>query len=419
MSSVDRKKLIIALIAGNILEWYDFLLYGAFATIFARLFFSPAQQASGLVTIFGVFAVGFLMRPVGGILYGAIGDRLGRKVALLLTILMMAVPTVLLGCLPIYASIGVWASFLFILLRMLQGLSVGGELPGIMISLVENAPQRHRAFISSLMISSTCIGLLLGSFIVLILSHVFSAEKLDMIGWRIAYFIGAFIGAIAFILRFKLMQTVDISKKENQPHPLIYTFKNLKIKFLKVILIQFIPAVGFQLIFIFPITLFSHYLSWPLKIAVLLNAISLILFIIVTPLFGKLSDRIGRKLLLRTGAILLFFLSYPLYIGLTTQSKTIVVIALLLLTLIMALYYGGISAATVEIFTTPLRYTPIGVAHSLVFAFVGGTALLAGAGLIHWTHHLASPAFYLMLAGLVSFIGVYWLTETYLDELII
>ena len=253
-------KYLMAVITGNLMEFFDFMLYASFASMLAQSFLPKTSAFPPMITVFAVFAIGFLMRPIGGLIYGKIGDQYGRRRALALSALIMALACVLMACLPSYAAIGTPAIVLFLLLRMLFGLSVGGELPGAMVILTESAPAKRRSFFSSFAMSGISLGLLLGSLVAFVVFHVFNPQQVLAFGWRMAYAFGALIALVAFLLRcYGLDQQDELHLSQS---PIKDTFSRCKRDILKAMAIQLLPAVGFQLVLIYPVSFLSHYRHW-------------------------------------------------------------------------------------------------------------------------------------------------------------
>ena len=208
----QQRKVLVASSLGNILEWYDFALFGFFAPILAQLFFPSDNHLASLLSTFGVFAAGFLMRPLGGALFGHLGDRVGRKNALAASVILMAIPTTLLGLLPTHAQVGILAPLLLTGLRLIQGLSVGGELTGSISFIVEHSPPTQRGFFGSWASNSIGMGLLLGSATGALMTSLLSQDDLVRWGWRIPFLFGIFVGGVGLYLRMKLGRTGVVSE---------------------------------------------------------------------------------------------------------------------------------------------------------------------------------------------------------------
>jgi MFS family permease len=217
MNSAPTRKVIAAGMIGNVLEWYDFAIYGYFAASIGRHFFPREDAVAQLLAAFGVFALGYLVRPIGGALIGHIGDRYGRRTALTVSVSAMAVPTFLMGLLPGYETLGLLAPIALVLLRMIQGLSVGGEYTSSMVFLVERAPADHRGLMGAFICCGTTIGILLGSGVGATIAATMTTETLDAWGWRIPFLLGIVVGVAGFILRRHVIEAAPVERGERQP----------------------------------------------------------------------------------------------------------------------------------------------------------------------------------------------------------
>ncbi|MCB0626203.1 MAG: MFS transporter, partial [Saprospiraceae bacterium] len=213
----SRAMTITAGVAGNILEWYDFAVYGFFAPVLGKLFFPSDDPTTSLIASFGAFAAGFLMRPVGGALFGYIGDRIGRKRALNLSVILMAIPTFMIGLMPTHAQIGVTAAVVLVLLRMLQGLSVGGEYTSSIVYLAESAPEGKRGLFTSSSLMGAIGGILLGSFLGSLLSGMLTDAQLQSWGWRIPFLFGILVAGVGFLIRRHMPETLSEQEKTENP----------------------------------------------------------------------------------------------------------------------------------------------------------------------------------------------------------
>jgi len=296
------------------------------------------------------------------------------------------------------------------LLRMLFGLSVGGELPGAMVVLSESAPDRHRCFYSSFAIAGISLGLLLGSLVSLIVFHSFNTQQVLAYGWRLAYAFGALVALIAFVLRYYGEdQHVTIDKLVQSP--IVDSFVKFKRDIVKAMSIQLLPAVGFQFVFIYPLSFLKQYRHWPSSWMAALSVVLLTAFFFLVIFCSLLSDRFGRKRIAVIALILMLILAYPLMEMMLVHNFVWMTVACLVLCFLMSLYYGGVTALTVGIFKTDLKYTPVAIAHSLVFSLFAGSSLLVFASLIHMTGQLQSPVYYFILAIIVSLVGLLTIRE--------
>lgn len=419
--TLGHKKLIIPGVIGNILEWYDFSLYGYFAPIIAKLFFPMNNKLTSLLATFGVFAIGFLMRPLGAVVFGHFGDRLGRKKTLAMAVILMAVPTTLIGLLPTHAQIGVTAGILLTLCRLLQGLAVGGEFSGSIVYIIEQASPNRRGVYGSWAMFSAFTGLLLGSAVAALMGSILSSDALHVWGWRIPFIIGIVLGGVGLYLRLRMPETpyfLELQKKgQTVNHPFVQAFHKAPMSMLKALGIVFLPAMSFYLLFVYLSSYMTEFLKLPLETALLINTISMVVIIAVIPLVGLLSDNIGRKPVLLIGAIAFIIFSHPLFLLLNNATFASVLTAQICFAALVAFAYAAVPATLVELFKTNVRYTALSLPYNLANAIFGGTAPLVATYLIAKTKNPLAPSFYLIFAGIIMFLVVLMTKESYKKSL--
>jgi len=411
------KRVVISSMLGNILEWYDFALYGYFSTLIAQLFFPAKDSVASLLATYGAFAAGFLMRPLGGIIFGYIGDHVGRKKALLWSIYLMSFPTFAIACLPTYGQIGWLAPFSLTLIRLLQGLSMGGEFTGSIVFIVEHAADKRRGFYGSFAPLSAVLGLLIGSGLSAILSFLLSPEQLALWGWRIPFALSLLGGALGSHMRKTLGEpkTFKAQEKKKEVKPKRFFFKTLfsqhKKALMTVFLVDLIVAIGFYLLVTFLVGYLEQFIGLSRSLSLWLNTFSMFVFALSIPLTGCLLDHYGRKPLMLVAATGFAFLSVPLFQGLLSGYLPLVIASQLTLSVFMGMYFAAIPAILVESFPSHLRYSGISVAHNLSMAIFGGSCPFIVTWLIRASGSLLAPAFYLSLAGFGSFIGLLMLKD--------
>jgi Arabinose efflux permease len=339
----DRRTLMAGAI-GNVLEWYDFALYGYFAPIFAAMFFPSEQVSVSLLSAFGVFAIGFLARPLGALLFGYIGDTLGRRDALAWSVILMAIPTVIVGLLPTYETIGILAPLALTLCRFLQGLSVGGEFTGSVTFLVEHAAPSQRGYIGSWAGFSAQVGALLGSGVGAVVASNMTDEALHQWGWRLPFLLGSLIAVVGWYLRTHIPESPAFEQAREagalSASPIREVFTHHRIPLTKVIGLVWLHGVGFYLLFVYLTTYLSTVTTVPLATVLMMNTACMLLLAVLIPLMGRLSDTVGQKPLLLIGAGGLAIIAYPSFIWLTGEHLPRVWAAYVSLTVLMSCYLG-------------------------------------------------------------------------------
>ncbi len=405
-SSLTRT--VIAGAIGNLLEWYDFGLFGFFAPIIARQIMPPGDRLATLLETFGVFAAGFLMRPLGGVVFGYVGDRWGRKRALELSVLLMAVATTLIGLLPPHSSIGLAAPLLLTLMRLLQGLSVGGEYVGSMSFLSEHAAPARRAFFGSWSSFSVVLGSLLGSGTAALLTGLLSEDQQQAWGWRVPFLGGVLIGVVGLWLRMGIEESpsfLQIQKTGNlAANPILETMRKDLGPIAITLGLGGVLSIGFYLPFVWLPTWLSQINRPALdeNQALTANTIALAALLVLTPLAALISDRVGRRPMILGTALGYALLSYPLFLLMSAGTFAYALLGGLAFAACDSLFSGCMAATLVELFPTRTRYTGMAIAYNVGMAVLGGTAPLAATGLIRLTGDVLAPAYYLIGAAALT-----------------
>ena len=407
---ISYGRLIAAGLVGNILEWYDFSIYGYFAVTIGRHFFPAQTLTTSMIEAFGAFGAGFLTRPLGALLFGWIGDHHGRERALTLSIFAMALPTFLTGTLPDYAAIGLLAPITLVLLRMLQGLSVGGEYTTSIVYLVERCKSHHRGVMAACSAFGANAGVMLGSATGAILAWILPRPELIAWGWRVPFLFGIVIGLAGVFIRRALARSV--MPVEGHPAPLMQTLHLHWRPISQVAGFKVFEAVGFYTIFVYLTTYFTQVVHIPKYQALYINTISMCFAMAIIPLAGTISDRIGRKPLMIGTALGMLILALPLFRMVHHPNFSTMLIGQLGLATLFSFYAGASPAASAETFKAQVRCTGTALSHNVTMALLGGTAPMVATWLIVHTANEMSPALYLMGAALISGIVAFGIRET-------
>jgi MFS transporter, MHS family, proline/betaine transporter len=401
---------VIAGVAGNVLEWYDFALFGFFAQQIGAHFFPANNPTASLLAAYGTFAAGFLMRPLGGALFGWVGDKFGRKQALLWSVMAMAFPSFLIGVLPATETIGIAAPVLLLLFRLLQGLAVGGEYGASAVFLVEGSEPGRRGWMGSWGPVGAFTGTLLGSAAGAIVNAVMSPEQVMAYGWRIPFILGIAVGLGGIAIRRYYIERVPHQAPSRSP--LVEALQSHWQTTLHLVALVAGLAVGFYTAFVYAAAWLGQVAHVPARTALGINTFAMAVSLLASLGAGALSDRIGRRpVLIAWGASLALF-SYPL-MSLMARGQTGGILAGAVgLALLVAAGSGALPATMAELAPWRVRCTVVSVAHNLGMALLGGTTPLVGEWLLSRTGAPLAPAVYLAAAGAVSFIAALFLPRT-------
>ena len=401
---------------GNTVEWFDFAIYGFLATYIAEKFFPSGDETAALLNTFAIFAAAFFMRPLGGFFFGPLGDRIGRQKVLALVILLMSGSTFAIGLVPSYDTIGVFAPLLLLFLRCLQGFSAGGEYGSGACFLAEYASDKHRGFVVSFLVWSVVVGFLLGSLTVTGLETVLSEGAMDSYGWRIPFLIAGVLGAVGLYIRLRLGDTPEFEALRDEGEvassPLKEAVTTSWRPILQIAGLVVIHNVGFYIVFTFLPSYFTKTLGFTKTDAfVSITVASLVALILIPPL-GALSDRIGRKPLLIAGSLAFAVFAYPLFLMLNTGSLAAAIAAHAGLAAIESVFVCASLAAGAELFATRVRSSGYSIGYNVSVALFGGTAPYVATWLVARTGNDLAPAYYVIVAALVTLITVLTMRET-------
>lgn len=412
-----HKATVISTMFGQALEWYDFYVYGALAAVLAQLFFPTDKPFIGLLSAFALFAVGFFMRPLGALVFGYASDKYGRKAVFVVTLLLMAVSTALVGVLPTYSDVGILAPILLLCLRLLQGLSVGGESTGSIVFLIEHAPQGRKAIISSLILVAGTTGWLLASLISAALNYTLTHDQFYSWGWRIPFLLGILTGVIGLILRLKAKETPIFEKIQETGNISKNPIKEMLLHFKKHAAALFAinstgTLVNYMLLAYLPVFL-NKIGGLPLSSALFLSSMASIVVMILVPFAGWFTDKVGTRLPLLLSTLgICIFAPFMFYWG-SLGSLNLAILTMLIGAFLLALYAGPLYPIVGEWFPAPIRATSSSVTNNVCVGLIGGTAPLISTLLVHWTGNNMAPGYYLSAFALLSFlVGLFYGTKT-------
>lgn len=407
------KKVAVSSFLGNFIEWFDYATYSYFAIVIANVFFPNDDPALALMQTFAVFALSFLLRPIGAIFWGSMGDKKGRKWALSTSIFLMTGATFCIGLLPGYLTIGLAAPIMLLLLRMVQGFSASGEYAGAATFLAEYAPKDKRGVYCSLVPASTAVGLLVGSTFATVMYSVLPSEAVNDWGWRIPFLLAGPLGLIAHYIRTKLEDSPTyqemqkaIDKADDSNHPIRDLFRHHS----KELVISFgacvLNAVGFYVVLTYLPVYLETAVGMDPSQSSLITTISLIVYVVFIFGSGHLSDKFGRKKMLIIACVSFIVLTVPAFMLLNTADFFIVLVVELVLCLALTINDGTLSSYLTETFPTAVRYTGFALSFNMANAIFGGSASFISTALIAATGSNLAPAWYMVGVSCLALVAM-------------
>ena len=420
-TSPDEKtirRVVVSALVGASIEWYDFFLYGVVAGIvFNKLYFPAGDPVVATLLAYTTFAVGFVTRPLGGVIFGHFGDRIGRKSMLIITLMIMGIATFLIGLVPTYAQIGIGAPLLLLLLRVLQGIGLGGEWGGAVLMAYEYAPKDKRGFYASLPQIGLAIGLCLASGAVALLSSLLTDEQFLAWGWRIAFLLSGAMVGVGLYIRLKVQETPEFealkARNAEARIPFMDMLRRYPGNVLKGMGARYIDGVFFNIFGVFSIAYLTNTIKITRTEALLGVMASALVMIVTIPFFGRLSDRIGRPKVYMWGSLITALASFPAFWLMTHSGGNVMLIWLSIIIPFGILYasiYGPEAALFCDLFDAKVRYTGISFVYQFSGIFASGitpivaTALLKSGGGEPW-----QICMYVVFAGVVSALCAFWI----------
>jgi MHS family proline/betaine transporter-like MFS transporter len=412
---ISFKNVVFAGLATSV-EYFDFALF-AYVTIYISASFFPENSSSvAVIKTFGMFAAGYLMRPIGGIFFGNLGDKVGRKKVLIITVALMAISTAIIAFTPGYEKLGITSVLLIIFARMIQGFSIGGEYNGVLAILSEQAPDKKRGFITAFGTFFSGFGVFLGTLIVFIMSELLSATQMYSYGWRLCFIVGMLMVIIVLILQFKQDESPEFLRAQKdgfvEKAPVVSVLKEYPYQVFIVFALAGYLGIVYYMVSAFIPTLLSEYLNYSTNLAILITMIASICYFATAPLWGMLSDKVGRKSVLLISCLGIGLLIYPSLYSISIIKSAILSCAMMS---VLMLFISAATATFVvsinELFPTHLRFSGVATGYNVSNALLGGTVPLIS-GLLVMKFSYAGPAIYAVIASIIIVIIIAKMPET-------
>lgn len=413
MSSLSKRHVFFAS-ASTIVEWYDFMLFAYLTPIIAHIFFPEVSKYTAILMTFGVFAAGFFMGPIGSVVLGSFGDRFGRKKALLISVVLMILPMLIIMLLPDYRSIGILAPIILILMRLLQGFSIGGSYGGVMVFMIESTKPNRRGFIASFATMSSGSGVFLASLVAMLLFGIFTRDILNEWGWRIGYVIGVVLALIALVMRLLIPESTSFKNLKEQDETSVKPVREMFIKQTKPLFLAIVLSAYANIIYYLVLSYLETYfteLDYSEFYSLAIITFFSVVFSFSAPLWGLLSDIFGRKPLIKFAVIIYLIFSYPCFIIMNYGLGYLILATAILSVPLMAIW-GAYGAAAPELFMAKYRYSGNALSYNIGNSFFGGTIPFIATSLIVVFGNMIAPAWLLIVASIIMIPVLYYMPET-------
>jgi MHS family proline/betaine transporter-like MFS transporter len=412
----SRFRAMFAGVIGNVLEWYDFAVYAFLVPIFSKLFFPENTPGVAILLTLAVFGSGFVARPLGAVVFGHLGDKHGRRVALSAVMILMGLSTFAMGLLPTHSSVGVAAPILLVALRLVQGLSSGGEWGGSAAFVVEYAPERRRGLFGGIHVAGVAAGFLVGVGVVSVCNALATPQEMLAWVWRVPLLLGLAVAFVGFVVRYGMADTPSYreaaTKGETVDSPLKVTFGQNLGRVVSVFGLTVHHAISGWVFLAYIVTYLTTIVKLPLAQALSVNLWALAVGVVLTPITGALSDRFGRRPVMITACVLMILFVVPAFQAMNSGEYKLVLLAQCGMMAILSLYLGPIGAALVECFPTNIRYSGLSVSYNVAHSLLGGFAPFIAQYLVTTTGSQIAPAYYVVAGAVVSLLVVLRTKET-------
>lgn len=408
-TKAQRKVLALSSL-GGMLEYYDFIIYIFLAPMIEKVFFADSSSWLASLKTLAIFSLGYFIRPLGGIIFSHFGDRYGRKMVFMLTVIFMALPSFAIGLLPTPAQIGIAAPTLLLVCRMMQGLALGGELPAAMTYVYEHAPSKHRAFAMATLFFGVNAGLLLGSLVTTLITSIFTEEQLLTYGWRLPFLLGGLFGMMAIFLRRQLHETAlfkALGENEKERIPFVTIMRQSRPQVIESILLIALGSVSVFLYVYWPQYL-HQYMHYDFVQLMRLNTINTLILTVTILLGGYLSDRFGYRRVYLLTCLSIAALSWPLYLLLGSGNIASVALSYTVFSFFFGFIPSAYSSIVSGLFPTATRYSGLALSYNMTYAIFGGLSPLLCPLSIGIFHSVYAPAIYLIVVALMSGMACYW-----------
>ena len=417
-SPATLRKVVAASMIGTTIEWYDFFLYGtAAALVFNKLFFPASEPLVGTMLAFGTYALGFLARPLGGVVFGHYGDRVGRKKLLMLSLMLMGGATILIGCLPTHAQIGVWAPALLVALRLVQGFAVGGEWGGAVLIVAEHGDAARRGFWTSWPQAGVAAGSLLASAMLATMAAMQSEAEFLAWGWRVPFLLSAVLIGVGWWIRATVEESPAFKAvaEEVKSLPKAPVLEAIRTRPRQIVIgggLKFAENISYYIVTVFSITYVTQAVGLSRSTALNAILIASAVHVVMIPVFGWLSDRIGRRPVYAFGAFGMMLWAFAFFRLLDAANPTMITLACVGALVFHAAMYGPQAAFMAEMFQTRIRYSGVSLSYQVTSIFAGSLAPLVAAALLAATGSGTPVAIYVAVASLITGVAALAARET-------